>query len=98
MPSMPLITTYSTSSDKKIDSFTDMMRSLTLLVHTLQGNTSALSVMSQPKPQLANASFESRMRIDYRGAGSGKNWPERVNKYIYCWKTDHYLKRHCQVF
>ncbi len=26
------------------------------------------------------------------------NWPERVTKCLYCWATDHYLKRHFQVF
>lgn len=31
-------------------------------------------------------------------AGRGKNWTETVNRSMCCWETDHYLKRHCQVF
>ena len=25
-------------------------------------------------------------------------WPKGATKYIYCWETDHYLKRYYQVF
>lgn len=38
------------------------------------------------------------MRTDYQGAGSSKNWLAGVNKCMYYWETDHYLKRYCQVF
>lgn len=26
-----------------------------------------------------------------------KNWPEVINKSIYCWETDYDLKRLCQI-
>ena len=38
------------------------------------------------------------MRTGCQKADPKKDWPEGVNKCMYCWTTDHYLKRHCQVF
>lgn len=47
--SMCLVTIHPDSSDKKIDSLTDMMRTLALLVYTLQRNISAFNITSQLK-------------------------------------------------
>ena len=65
VPFMPLITTHPTLNDKKIDSLTYIIRSLALLICTLQRNKSAFCITSQPKPQLANASSESCIQTDY---------------------------------
>ena len=94
----PLISASLSQNEKKIDHLTDMMQSLALLVRTLQGNSGISSNGSQPCTQPANTSSESRMQTNYRGEDANKMRPERATKCMYCWKTDHYLKRHCQVF
>ena len=38
------------------------------------------------------------MSTDYRWINPEKGWPDGVNKCMYCWQTDHYLKRYCQAF
>lgn len=38
------------------------------------------------------------MRTNYQKDGANKTRPERATKYIYYWKTDHYLKQHYHVF
>ncbi|MCJ1349183.1 hypothetical protein MMC31_007419 [Peltigera leucophlebia] len=80
VPTAPLISASPSQNDKKIDNLTDMMRSLAFSVRTLQGSTNVPLVASQSEPQPANTSSESRMRTNYRGTGSGKSWPERVNR------------------
>ena len=94
----PLISTSFSQNEKKIDHLTDMFQSLALSVRTLQGNSAAPPILSQPRAQPANTSSESRMRTNYRGEDAGKTRPEGATKCMYCWETDHYLKRHCQVF
>ncbi len=85
-------------NDKKIDYLTDIIQSLASSVRTLQGNTGIPPIISQPRSQLTNISSESRIRTDYQRATFNKNRPEGANKCMYCWETDHHLKRHCQVF
>ena len=43
-------------------------------------------------------SSESRTGSIAQGSGPGRGWPEGINKCMYCWQNDHYLKRHCQLF
>ena len=38
------------------------------------------------------------MQTNYRGKDANKIRPKKTTKYIYYWETNHYLKRHCQVF
>lgn len=94
----PLITTPPFQNDKKIDNLTDEIRSLALSIRTLQGSTNAPLVTSQSELQPTHIPSESRMRTNYRETGPGKSWPEGVNRCMYYWQTDYYLKRHCQVF
>ena len=89
----PLVSATPTPNYKKIDRLTDMMQILVFSVDTLQGNAGSPPIFSQPRAQSANTSSESRMRIDYRGDGANRTRPEEATKYIYCWKTDHYLLR-----
>lgn len=94
----PLISTSSSQNEKKIEHLKDMMQSLALLVRTLQNNSAAPPILSQPRAQPANTSSESQMRTNYQEEDAGKTRPEGATKCMYCWETNHYLKRHCQVF
>ena len=38
------------------------------------------------------------MHINYQGEDASKTRSKRATKCIYYWETDHYLKRHYQVF
>lgn len=73
MPWILLVTTYPTSSNKKIDNFTDMIQSLSLLVCILERNISAFSVTLWLKSQLANTSSEFHMQTDHQETDLGKN-------------------------
>ncbi len=94
----PTISATPSQNDKKIDHLTDMMQSLALSIRTLQDNAGITPIISQPRSQPASISPESRMRTNYQGASANKNRTKGANKCMYCWETDHYLKRHCQVF
>lgn len=78
----PIVRAISTWSNKKIEDLTEMMRSLTLSVRTLQGKANVLQPVQPPKPLpskpippatsqpgsfFPNATFEPRTRtIGYR--------------------------------
>ena len=98
VPSALVVTTTPSQNDKKIEDLTNMMRTLALSIRTLQGNAGATLNISQPEHLSTNAPPEPCMQTNSRGSGSGKGWPEGVNRYMYCWQSDHYLKRHCQAF
>ena len=98
IPTAPLVALTPSQNDKKIDNLTDMIRTLALLVCTLQGDIGTSSTVAQPGTQPPKLSSKSRIRTGYQKAGPIKNWSEDANKCIYCWSTDHSLKRHCQVF
>lgn len=69
----PLVASIPSQNDKKIDNLTDMMRSLALSVHTLQGDISTSSTVAQPGPQSPKLSSESHMRTGYQGADPKKD-------------------------
>ncbi len=75
-----------------------MIQSLALSVHTFQCNACGPPIVSQPRVKPANMSSESRIRTDYQGDDANRYRPEGATKWIYCWETDRYLKRHCQLF
>ncbi len=94
----PTISVTPSQNDKMINHLTDMMESLVCSVCTSQGKAGIPLIIFQPRAQPVNKSSESYICTDYQGTNANKNLLERANKCIYCWETDHYLKRHCQVF
>ena len=94
----PTISATPSQNNEKINHLTDIMQSLALSVRTLQENVGIPLFISQPRAKPANTSSKSHILTDYQGGRTNNNRPEGANRCMYCWKTDHYLKRHFQVF
>ena len=83
------------SEDKSVKQLTEMMQSLALSVRTIQthlGQAQAgVSQSSLPNPsyQLANNPVR---RL------TGSSFPAGVDKCLYCWSQEHFLKRDCPAF
>lgn len=80
--------------DKKMDHLTEMMKDLALLVRTLQNNNGFSAENSRPRPLHTSSSNLPQPVPD---PSFQSDWSEGVIRCSYCWATDHYLKRHCQV-
>lgn len=74
-----------------------MMKGLTLLVKTLQNNT-GFPATKNVRPQLPSTSSINPFQPNNPGVSSQSDWPEGINRYLYCWAPDYYLKQHYQVF
>ena len=83
------------SDDKSVKQLTEMMQSLALSVRTIQthlGQAQAgVSQSSLPNPsyQLANNPVRR---------STGSSFPAGVDKCLYCWSQEHFLKRDCPAF
>ena len=64
IPSAPVVTTSPSQNDKKIEDLIDMMQTLALSINTLQSNTSATLIISQPEHPSANALPKPRMQTN----------------------------------
>ena len=103
LPIPPIHTPVKSSStdyrlvDKKIDHLREIMKDLALSVRTLQNNTGP-SAAENNRPQPSSAASSNLSQPNMPGPPFQSDWPEGVTKYSYCWASDHYLKRHCQIF
>ena len=74
-----------------------MMKGLALSVRTLQNNIGpSAAENNRPRPPSAASSNLSQPCIP--GPPFQSDWPKGVTRCLYCWTSDHYLKRYCQVF
>lgn len=72
-----------------------MMKGLAPSFRTLQNNSGLSAENSRPRPLPASSSNLPQPVPD---PSFQSDWSEGVIRCSYCWATDHYLKRHCQVF
>ncbi len=83
--------------DRKIDHLTEMMKGLALSVRILQNNIGFL-ITKNVRSRLSPISSTNLLQPNNLGASSQSDLPEGVNRYLYCWTLDHYLKWHCPAF
>ena len=85
----------SKSEDKNVKELTEMMQSLALSVRTIQTHLGQTPVgISQSS--LPNPPYQPANNLVRRS--TGLSFPAGVDKCLYCWSQEHFLKRDCPAF